>query len=251
MSMQLSPPVEVGGSASFVIQSNQSDCDNLDLDNLIDRIRSVATEILKGNPSTKARILEWEAISLCAVTTELLKAETTQLDVQPPVNICGDIHGQLVDLVRFFNKAGWPGPNRKYLFLGDYVDRGRHSLETIVLLLALKVKHPDSVYLLRGNHECASINRVYGFYDDCKQRYRSLRAWKSFGSLFMWLPITAVVGGKILCLHGGNVLPVLSEIQTDTCMVLQIVCRLRDIIDKQSHTLQQSGDIAHANASVA
>ena len=96
---------------------------------------------------------------------------------------------------------GYP-PEQSFLFLGDYVDRGRLSIETICLLLAFKVRHPQRVHLLRGNHECASINRIYGFYDDCKRRF-SIKLWKTFCDVFNWMPVAAVVADRILCMHGG------------------------------------------------
>lgn len=115
--------------------------------------------------------------------------------------IAGDIHGQYGDLLRLFEYGGFP-PEANYLFLGDYVDRGKQSLETICLLLSYKIKYPENFFLLRGNHECASINRIYGFYDECKRRF-NVRLWKTFTDCFNCLPVAAVIDDKILCMHGG------------------------------------------------
>lgn len=100
-----------------------------------------------------------------------------------------------------FEYGGFP-PESNYLFLGDYVDRGKQSIETIVLLLCYKVKFPENFFLLRGNHECSQINRIYGFYDECKRRY-SIKLWKAFSDVFNCLPVAALIDDKIFCMHGG------------------------------------------------
>lgn len=123
------------------------------------------------------------------------------LEVTAPINICGDTHGQYYDLLRLFEMGGFP-PKANYLFLGDYVDRAHQSIETICLMFCYKVKYPENFFLLRGNHECASINRIYGFYDECKRRY-SIKLWRTFGDCFNCLPCAGIVDDKILCMHGG------------------------------------------------
>lgn len=110
---------------------------------------------------------ETEVRGLCLKSREIFLQQPILLELEAPLKICGDIHGQYTDLLRLFEYGGFP-PEANYLFLGDYVDRGKQSLETICLLLAYKIKYPENFFLLRGNHECASINRIYGFYDECK-----------------------------------------------------------------------------------
>ncbi|KAF3324697.1 Serine/threonine-protein [Carex littledalei] len=144
---------------------------------------------------------EGEIRQLCVEAKKVLLSQPSLLRVHAPIKICGDIHGQFVDLLRLFDQGGYP-PTSSYLFLGDYVDRGKQSLETICLLLAYKIKYPDKVFLLRGNHEDAKINRVYGFYDECKRRF-NVRLWKIFCDCFNCLPIAALIDGKVLCMHGG------------------------------------------------
>lgn len=113
----------------------------------------------------------------------------------------GDVHGQFYDLLRLFDYGGEP-PKGNYLFLGDYVDRGKNSIETIGLLLAYKIKYPENFFLLRGNHESENINKIYGFFDECKRRY-SVKLWKLFTDCFNCLPVAALIDDKIFCMHGG------------------------------------------------
>lgn len=108
---------------------------------------------------------------------------------------------QFDDLIRIFDILGYP-PSSNFLFLGDYVDRGKQSLETILLLFCYKVKYRENFFILRGNHECAAVNRVYGFYDECKRR-TSLKVWRTFADTFNCLPVACLIAGKIFCIHGG------------------------------------------------
>ena len=154
------------------------------------------------NPITKNNQLTPEEIKfLCTKALEIFMEEPVLLEVSAPVNICGDTHGQYNDLLRLFEFGGRP-PQTNYLFLGDYVDRGKNSVETMGLLLAYKIKYPNNVFLLRGNHESEIINHVYGFYDECRRRY-NIKIYKLFSDCFNWLPISAIVDDKILCMHGG------------------------------------------------
>ena len=123
------------------------------------------------------------------------------LELEAPIKICGDVHGQFYDLLRILEFGGYP-PDANYLFLGDYVDRGKQSLETICLLLSYKIKYPENFFMTRGNHECSSINRIYGFYDECKKRF-SIKLWKTFTDCFNCLPVAAILDDKIICMHGG------------------------------------------------
>lgn len=144
---------------------------------------------------------EAEIRQLCSRSRTIFLSQPTLLELTAPLKICGDIHGQYMDLIRLFEAGGFP-PRVNYLFLGDYVDRGKQSIETICLLLCYKIKNPENFFLLRGNHECASINRIYGFYDECKRRY-SVKLWKLFIECFNCLPVAAIIDEKIFCCHGG------------------------------------------------
>jgi serine/threonine-protein phosphatase PP1 catalytic subunit len=117
------------------------------------------------------------------------------------MTVCGDIHGQYQDLLHVFEKCKYP-PRTNYLFLGDYVDRGPQSVETVSLLFALKISFPNNFFMLRGNHECSYINKQFGFYDEIMQHYDS-NLWRLFSDVFNCLPVAAVIDGSIFCVHGG------------------------------------------------
>lgn len=152
-----------------------------------------------------------EIAALCDKAEDVFQREPTVLKLKAPVKIFGDLHGQFGDLMRLFEEYGAPSTAGDityidYLFLGDYVDRGAHSLETICLLLALKVEHPNHVHLIRGNHEAADINALFGFRLECIERLgegAGVKAWQRLNELFNWMPLSAVIEDRVLCMHGG------------------------------------------------
>ncbi|CAD5222760.1 unnamed protein product [Bursaphelenchus xylophilus] len=173
---------------------------NLNLTDLLIRLLSV------GNPEkglTKT-VKDEEILTVCAKAHDVFLSQSVFVEIDPPVRICGDTHGQYGDLLRLFNRGGFP-PTSNYLFLGDYVDRGRQNLETILILFIYKLKYPNNFFLLRGNHECANINKVYGFAEECARRYQQSgqRIWQAFQDVFQVMPLSGLVGDRILCMHGG------------------------------------------------
>ncbi|RDX59034.1 hypothetical protein CR513_61919, partial [Mucuna pruriens] len=161
----------------------------------------VIRRLHEGKGGKQVQLSESEIRQLCVNARQLFLSQPILVELRAPIRVCGDIHGQYQDLLRLFEYGGYP-PAANYLFLGDYVDRGKQSLETICLLLAYKIRYPDKISLLRGNHEEAKINRIYGFYDECKRRF-NVRLWKIFTDCFNCLPVAALVDEKILCMHGG------------------------------------------------
>jgi serine/threonine-protein phosphatase PP1 catalytic subunit len=169
----------------------------LKLDEFIERLKNLKTKKV----NTPCQMSEGEIKELCIRAKDVFMKQPMLLDLTAPVKIVGDIHGQFHDLLRLFDIGGFP-PKSNYLFLGDYVDRGKQSLETICLVLALKVKYEENFFLLRGNHECASVNKTYGFYDECKKRF-NIKIWKLFCECFNCMPVAALIDDKIFCMHGG------------------------------------------------
>lgn len=167
------------------------------VDSIIDRL----LEVRVARPGTYVHLTDAEIRQLIFRSRKLFLSQPMLLELAAPLKICGDVHGQYYDLLRLFATGGFP-PASNYLFLGDYVDRGKQSIETICLLMCFKIKNPENFFLLRGNHECASINRMYGFFDECKRRY-SVKLWKVFSDCFNCLPVAAIIDDKIFCCHGG------------------------------------------------
>jgi serine/threonine-protein phosphatase 4 catalytic subunit len=145
---------------------------------------------------------EPDAVALLTKASEVLGTEANVLPLRAPITVCGDIHGQFYDLLELFSIGGCP-PEQNFIFLGDYVDRGFYSAETFFLLLALKVRYPTKIYLLRGNHECEQITHDYGFYDEICRKYPRSDVYNLCLAAFSMLPLAALIDRKIFCVHGG------------------------------------------------
>ncbi|EAY17689.1 Ser/Thr protein phosphatase, putative [Trichomonas vaginalis G3] len=142
-----------------------------------------------------------DLLSLIAITQNFLQSEPTLYRLNDNFLIVGDLHGNLRDLLRIFAAHGLP-PNRKYIFLGDYVDRGEFSIEVITLLFTLKLLYPDHVYLIRGNHEFSDINAVYGFKNQVLAEYDE-NIYNQFNEAFSYLPLACVLNDCYFLVHGG------------------------------------------------
>jgi len=139
---------------------------------------------------------------LCDRVKEILMEESNVQPVHSPVIVCGDVHGQFYDLMELF-RVGGEIPSKNYIFMGDFVDRGHHSVETLQLLLCYKARYPQCITLLRGNHESRQVTQVYGFYDECFRKYGSANAWKYCTEVFDYLALACLIDGSVLCVHGG------------------------------------------------
>lgn len=161
--------------------------------------------------------------ALCFKLKEMLVRESNVVHIQTPVTVVGDIHGQFHDMLEIF-LIGGPVPDTNYLFLGDYVDRGLYSVETIMLLVVLKLRYPNRIHLLRGNHESRQITQSYGFYTECSNKYgEGSKVWQYVTDIFDYLVLCCIIDNEIFCVHGG-----LSP-NVQTIDQIKIIDRFREI----------------------
>uniref|UniRef100_A0A0N4Z7B6 Serine/threonine-protein phosphatase n=1 Tax=Parastrongyloides trichosuri TaxID=131310 RepID=A0A0N4Z7B6_PARTI len=170
-----------------------------DIDKLIDRHYKWKKEI--------CILYYYEEVEfILSKMVDVFKSLNTLIEVKSPIVVCGDIHGQYGDLIKILKKFGSP-IKTKYIFLGDYVDRGCNSMEVINFLFLLKLKYPNSIHLLRGNHELAHINKVYGFTDELLDRFGDPVIAEDmvsrYNEIFSYMPLAGCISKKILCMHGG------------------------------------------------
>jgi len=217
--------VPAPGTPPLKRRRSEENSGDFDVDSILDRLLSVR----KRHPSGQIVTLPLDVVmAICGRAREVFMEQPMLLELEAPLSLCGDVHGQYHDLLRIFEHGGFP-PQANYLFLGDYVDRGKRSLETVCLLFAYKLKYPENFFLLRGNHESPSICRIYGFYDECKQRY-SVKLWKTFCDVFNCLPACAIIDDKVICMHGGLSQEMMRP-EADTRRMVSSISRPADIPD--------------------
>lgn len=172
------------------------------MEKLLEDYADLDKKIAALSTDPDGRITEQEVTKLCQKAIEIIQKEDNVAAVPVPVTVVGDIHGQYHDLLELF-KIGGKCPDTNYLFLGDYVDRGYYSVESVTLLVLLKVRYPNRITILRGNHESRQITQVYGFYDEVVRKYGNANVWTQFTNLFDYLPLAALVADKMFTPHGG------------------------------------------------
>ena len=156
----------------------------------------------RQRPFTLFTIPQDEALRVIQRVELLIRKENQLLHLESPITLVGDLHGQFLDLLRILQTNGIP-PAKKFLFLGDIVDRGEFSFDILFFLFLLKINYPDNIYFIRGNHEFKSLSSTCGFMDEIIQKFSDIVIFNAFQEVFNYMPIAALINEKILCIHGG------------------------------------------------
>uniref|UniRef100_A0A6B2KZW6 Serine/threonine-protein phosphatase n=1 Tax=Arcella intermedia TaxID=1963864 RepID=A0A6B2KZW6_9EUKA len=157
--------------------------------------------VIKEHLRKEGKISNPQLITLIELVYEIFCAEDNVLEVDAPVTVCGDVHGQYYDLLKLLEVGGDPA-STNYLFLGDYVDRGLFSIECLILLFCYKLSYPHSFFMLRGNHECRHLTDYFTFREECVHKY-SREIYDSLMDCFDALPLAAIMNKQFFCVHGG------------------------------------------------
>ncbi|KAK6090011.1 hypothetical protein P3W45_001057 [Vairimorpha bombi] len=190
------------------------------------------------NKILNLKLLELREIKeICEKSIEILIKEPNFPVVSSPVSVCGDIHGQIFDLVGIFKIDGIP-KDTKYIFLGDYVDRGEYSTECIFLLLIYKIMYPNNIFLVRGNHEQKKVCKSYGLYQEVLNKYNNIHIWRLLCEIFVYFNVGCIIDGRVLCLHGGISPKAISMDQLkriNRCQQINVKDEFEDIVWSDPH----------------
>ena len=162
---------------------------------------SIASIIIGSDNKSRKRESPVLVEAIFRQVETIFAQEPSVLNLSGDFTIVGDIHGNIKSLLRIFNKVGFPD-NHRFVFLGDYVDRGKNSVDVLTLLFSLKCLFPDNIYMIRGNHECRSVNSNYGLFNECKTYY-NMGVYEAANVCFDKLPVAAILNDRLFLVHGG------------------------------------------------